>query len=133
MANEGINAQISYHLSFGEKSFAEFIVSLGFDNINVKYNYSNIHPFKKHLVWRRWNEIIPMGVSNVDVNANKGDYLDGDEWDAICSKDNCVTIDTRNDYEITFGTFKDSVNPRTDTFKEFPNWVVYEFIPNIHK
>ena len=34
-----------------------------------------------------------------------------------------ILIDTRNDYEYSIGTFKNSINPKTSNFKEFPKWV----------
>jgi UPF0176 protein len=32
-------------------------------------------------------------------------------------------IDTRNDYEVSLGTFRNAVNPETASFREFPEWV----------
>ena len=34
-----------------------------------------------------------------------------------------MIIDTRNEYECSIGTFKNSINPKTNTFREFPNWI----------
>ena len=33
---------------------------------------------------------------------------------------NTIVIDTRNNYEVDIGTFKNSINPETETFREFP-------------
>ena len=38
----------------------------------------------------------------------------------MCIRD---SIDTRNDYEYSIGTFKNSINPNTVKFREFPEWV----------
>ena len=32
-------------------------------------------------------------------------------------------VDTRNDYEVSIGSFKNAINPETKTFREFPKWV----------
>ena len=31
-------------------------------------------------------------------------------------------IDTRNNYEVDIGTFEGSINPNTESFKQFPEW-----------
>ena len=36
---------------------------------------------------------------------------------------NTIIIDTRNNYEYSIGTFKNSLNPNTTKFREFPNWL----------
>ncbi|MEO0945163.1 MAG: rhodanese-like domain-containing protein, partial [Pseudomonadota bacterium] len=38
------------------------------------------------------------------------------------SRDDVVTIDTRNDYEVAIGTFEGAVDPETASFGEFPEW-----------
>ena len=40
----------------------------------------------------------------------------------MISKKDIITIDTRNDYEVRIGTFKGSINPKTKSFREFPDW-----------
>ncbi len=64
-----------------------------------------------------------MGVENLDVENLKGKYVSSKDWDEFIKKENVVVIDARNDYEIKFGTFKNSTDPNTKTFKEFPTWV----------
>ena len=34
-----------------------------------------------------------------------------------------IVIDTRNNYEVDIGTFKNSINPQTESFREFPSYV----------
>jgi UPF0176 protein len=44
-----------------------------------------------------------------------------------------VLIDTRNDYEYAIGSFKNAINPETQTFREFPEFVKTHFDPKKHK
>ena len=37
-----------------------------------------------------------------------------------------VLVDTRNDYEVSIGTFHGAVNPHTSSFSELPGWVERE-------
>jgi len=41
----------------------------------------------------------------------------------IITDPDVILIDTRNDYEVEIGTFKGALNPDTQTFREFPQWV----------
>ena len=34
-----------------------------------------------------------------------------------------ILVDTRNDYEYKAGTFKGAIDPKTETFREFPEYV----------
>jgi len=36
---------------------------------------------------------------------------------------NTIVIHTRNNYEVSIGTFQNSINPNTENFSEFPKWV----------
>ena len=44
-----------------------------------------------------------------------------------------VLIDTRNDYEYDIGTFKGALDPRTATFRAFPEYVAKNLDPGKHK
>ena len=44
-----------------------------------------------------------------------------------------LVIDTRNEYEVEIGTFEGAVNPHTNSFREFPDWVDQNLDPSKHK
>ncbi len=79
-------------------------------------------PFYRMKV-RLKKEIVTMGVDGVDPNTTVGTYVDPQDWNALISDPDVILIDTRNDYEVEIGTFKGAVNPDTQTFREFPDWV----------
>jgi len=68
-------------------------------------------------------EIVTMGVEGIDPNNVVGTYVEPKDWNALISDPDVVLIDTRNDYEVEIGTFKGALNPDTQTFREFPQWV----------
>ena len=68
-------------------------------------------------------EIVTMGVDGIDPNNVVGTYVDPKDWNELISDPDVVLIDTRNDYEVEIGTFKGALNPDTQTFREFPQWV----------
>jgi len=54
---------------------------------------------------------------------NNGTYIDSADWNKLIKNQNTIVIDTRNHYEVSLGTFKNSINPNTRNFSEFPKWV----------
>jgi len=79
-------------------------------------------PFYRMKV-RLKREIVTMGIDGVDPNEVVGTYVDPKDWNALITDPDVVLIDTRNDYEVEIGTFKGALNPDTQTFREFPQWV----------
>jgi UPF0176 protein len=64
-----------------------------------------------------------MGVQGIDPLKTVGTYVKPADWNALISDPDVLLIDTRNDYEIEIGTFKHAVNPNTESFREFPQYV----------
>jgi hypothetical protein len=50
-------------------------------------------------------------------------YVTPQDWNALISDPEVLLIDTRNDYEVQIGGFKNAINPETETFREFPDYV----------
>jgi len=67
----------------------------------------------------------PLVQSNIDLTglSNRGEYVSGKDWNQLISNPDVFILDTRNDYEISIGTFENSLNPNTKSFKEFPDYV----------
>ena len=71
--------------------------------------------------------------TQVDPKKTVGTYVTPSDWNQVISDPETVVVDTRNDYEIYLGTFKNAVNPKTATFKEFPAWAGENLDPQKHK
>ena len=78
-------------------------------------------PFRKMKV-RLKREIVTMGQPNVDPQARVGHYVAPKDWNTLIRDPDVVVIDTRNDYEVAIGTFDGAINPKTQSFGEFPDW-----------
>ena len=63
-----------------------------------------------------------MGVPEVDPTEVVGTYVKPADWNALISREDVVLVDTRNDYEVEIGTFRGAIDPKTSTFREFPQW-----------
>lgn len=78
-------------------------------------------------------EIVTMGVEGINPAHIVGTYVKGDDWNQLISDPDTIVIDTRNDYEVAIGTFKNAVNPNTTTFREFPQWAAENLDKTKHK
>jgi UPF0176 protein len=132
LAKEGINGTIA-----GNRKGIDAVLNwLRSDprlaDIQTKESYENEMPFYRTKVKLK-KEIVTMGVENIDPNAIVGTYVKPKDWNALISDPEVLLIDTRNDYEVKIGTFKGAVNPITDTFREFPQYVKDNLDPAKHK
>ena len=121
-ASEGINGTIC-----AEKNVIDNILNLIMKytdnrNLNIKVNFSKKKVFKK-LKIKIKKEIVTMGVNEINPSKDNGTYIDSVNWNKLIKKENTILIDTRNHYEVSIGTFKNSINPNTRNFSEFPKWV----------
>jgi UPF0176 protein len=121
LAHEGINGTVA---GSGE-AIAALVAWLrsmpALDGIDVKYSQVAHMPFHRMKV-RLKKEIVTMGVGDIDPSRSAGCYVDAKDWNALICDPDTVVIDTRNDYEVKLGTFRNAVNPQTQTFREFPQW-----------
>ena len=121
IANEGINGTVS-----GDNSkiinLINFLQSdVRFSNIEYKLSFTNKNPFYRTKVKLK-KEIVTLGVKIKKTHFN-ATYINPEEWNEFIKKDDVILIDTRNKYETSIGSFINSVDPKTDSFRDFPNFV----------
>ena len=97
-----------------------------------KESLSHSQPFKRTRVKLK-KEIVTMGVENIDPGRVVGTYVEPEDWNKLIDDPEVLLIDTRNDYEIQVGTFESAINPKTHTFREFPDYVKQNLDPAKHK
>ncbi|WP_353929611.1 rhodanese-related sulfurtransferase [Okeanomitos corallinicola TIOX110] len=132
LAKEGVNGTIA-------GSRTEIDAVLGFlrsdarlADLEHKESYTETPPFEKMKV-RLKREIVTLGIPEVDPNQKVGTYVSAEEWNDLISDPEVKVIDTRNDYEVSIGTFKRAENPQTQIFREFPEYISKNLDPNKHK
>jgi len=120
VAGEGINGTVA-----GDREsinqIQAFLLQEGFNAMEYKESHSDEKPFRKMKIKLK-SEIVTLGVE-VKPRDLVGHYLDPKEWNELIARDDVILIDTRNDYEYKAGTFKGAVDPKTETFREFPEYV----------
>ena len=68
-------------------------------------------------------EIVTLGDPSANPNKAAGKYVAPEDWNKLISDPEVLLIDTRNDYEVELGTFKNAVNPNTTAFGEWDTFV----------
>lgn len=101
-------------------------------DIDHKESLDSSQPFYRMKVKLK-KEIVTMGVQGIDPLRTVGTYVAPKDWNALLDDPEVVLIDTRNEYEFELGTFEGAVNPHTDSFREFPDYVSRELDPQKHK
>ena len=122
VGKEGLNGTISGKKENIDKAI-KYIKNIdGFCDIDVKFSKSLVNPFIR-LKIKLKDEIVTIGDKSINPNKEVGKYVNPEEWNDLISNKNTILIDARNNYEHSIGTFKNSLNPNTIKFREFPEWV----------
>jgi UPF0176 protein len=132
LAREGINGTIA-----GSRFAVDTVVNwlksdLRLTEIDCKESLTDIPPFNRTKVKLK-NEIVTMGIEGIDPKQVVGTYVAPKDWNSLISDPEVLLIDTRNDYEYQVGTFKNAINPSTESFREFPQYVKDHLDPAKHK
>ena len=132
LANEGINGTIA-----GSRTGIDAVLNWirqdqRLAGVDSKESYTDEMPFYRSKVKLK-KEIVTMGIEGIDPKEVVGTYVDPKDWNALISDPDVVLVDTRNDYEYNIGSFKNAINPNTETFREFPEYVKQNLNPGKHK
>jgi UPF0176 protein len=119
LAKEGINSTISGTRLAIDKLYQYILSFPYFTDLEFKESLHCYQPFKRMKVKIK-EEIITFKVA-LDMD-KRGKYLDSKNWDTFLNQNDILLIDTRNDYEVAFGTFRNAINPSTKNFTDFPIW-----------
>jgi UPF0176 protein len=132
LAKEGINGTVSGTRASIDALLAYLKQDERLANISYKESFTDEQPFLRTRVKLK-KEIVTMGVEGIDPNHIVGTYVKPKDWNALISDPEVLVVDTRNDYEYQVGTFKHALNPDTETFREFPDYVKQNLDPEKHK
>ena len=132
LAAEGINGTIAGSQKAVEQVLAFLQTQPNLGAIVHKESFSDENPFHRTKVKLK-KEIVTMGVEGIDPNQVVGTYVKPKDWNALISDPEVLLVDTRNDYEVEIGTFEGALNPDTETFREFPQYVKDNLDKTKHK
>ncbi|PIE45061.1 MAG: hypothetical protein CSA45_04670 [Gammaproteobacteria bacterium] len=132
IAHEGINGTIAGPQAGINRVLAYLRSIPAIGEFDYKLSYSEKMPFYRTKVKLK-KEIVTMGVTDIDPRKDVGQYVEPEDWNNLISDPDVILIDTRNEYEYQVGTFKRAINPHTDAFRQFPQYVAENLDKNKHK
>ena len=116
---EGINGTVSGY-SASIDILNQLMKDLGY-KCNIKFSVSEKKPFKRLKV-KIQKEIVTF--MNLGKSAkNTGTFIAPEDWDNFISNEDVKLIDVRNFYETVIGKFPKSIDPNTETFTDFINYI----------
>jgi len=132
LATEGINGTIA-----GSRANVDAVLDWlrsqpEFSGLECKESIAAEPPFKRSRVKIK-KEIVTMGVDDIDPGRSSGTYVDAAQWNQLITDPDVLVIDTRNDYECEVGSFRGAVNPKTESFREFPEYVENHLLGEKHR
>lgn len=125
IAPEGVNGTIAGSRSGIDGVLAHIRAWPGCADLEVKFSGAAKTPFHRLKV-RLKREIVTMGQPDINPAADAGTYVDPQDWNELVDDPDTIVIDTRNDYEVEVGSFAGAIDPKTSTFRDFPEWFVRE-------
>jgi UPF0176 protein len=129
LAPEGINGTVSGRDS-AITQWKEILSEIA-PGITFKDSPSKDIAFKRNFVKIR-ESIVNIGDASIVPNG-KNNHITPDEWNAMITSDDVIVLDVRNAYETEIGTFKGAIDPKTESFQEFPEYVKNCKIPKDKK
>ena len=118
---------INFSLSGSQESvdgYLEFLESDDrFVGIPLKITYNDYQPFRRMLV-RLKKEIISLGMDDINPIEFTGPNIKPIELqEMLDNEEEVIVLDTRNDYEVRVGTFKNAIDLNIPSFRDFPQAV----------
>lgn len=120
---EGINLFVAGPDSDAESFLSQLRLMPGLSDITVKKSWTGYQPFNRMLVKIK-KEIIAFGIESVRPAERTSPKLSPEELKEWLDSGKPVTLlDTRNDYEVELGTFRNAVELDIQHFRNFPDAV----------
>ncbi|MEM9303225.1 MAG: rhodanese-related sulfurtransferase [Pseudomonadota bacterium] len=128
LAPEGVNGTISGSREGIDAALAAVRALPGMAPLEAKESLHDAHPFGRMRVKLK-REIVTMGVAGLAPGERTGEHVPPERWNALIRDPGVKLIDTRNRYEVHLGTFEGAIDPETESFRDFPDWVARELDP----
>ena len=120
LSPEGINLFVAGLAGDVNALLGELRAIPGLEGLEPKVSETDHQPFNRMLV-RLKKEIIAFGVDGIEPGKRTSPKLQARELKKWLDEGRPVTLlDTRNDYEVRLGTFRNALPIGVDTFREFP-------------
>jgi UPF0176 protein len=121
LAKEGINGTVA-GLIEPIKLLEDELIKIGYLNLEKKKSTYDFMPFNR-LKIKKKKEIVTFNEEDLNVEKLKGQHVNSENWNELIQDKETIILDVRNNFEVEIGSFKGAVNPNTENFSEFKDYV----------
>jgi UPF0176 protein len=123
IAKEGLNGTISGKSLNLKNTINKIKKIFEFDNFDSENNSKcKFQPFHRRKVKIK-KEVVPMELLISSRNKKKNNHIEPEKWNKLINNKNTLVVDSRKPFEFHVGTFKRSINPDVNNFREFPKYL----------
>ena len=121
ISKEGINGTISAKKKILDEAVNKIKKTFKFSNFDsINLSKCSYQPFHRGKVKIK-KEVVPMGIK-ISKRKSKN-HVDPAKWNKLIRDKNTFLLDARKPFEYKVGTFKRSINPNVNNFREFPSYL----------
>ena len=121
ISKEGINGTISAKRKILDEAVDKIKKTFKFTNFDSKnLSKCRYQPFHRGKVKIK-NEVVPMGIKILKRKSKN--HVDPTKWNKLIIDKYTFLLDARKPFEYKIGTFKRSINPNVNNFREFPSYL----------
>jgi len=123
ISKEGVNATIAGKFSdiiLIKNKIKNMLYIKSFDSENT--SKCKFQPFHRGKIKIK-KEIVPMELSLSSKIKKENNYIEPNKWNKLIKDKNTLVLDSRKPFEYEVGTFKKSINPKVNNFRDFPKYL----------
>jgi UPF0176 protein len=122
VAEEGVNGTLAGGEVALQATFRWLETRLALsDPLEGRWTDADMAPFQRMRV-RLKKEIVALGRPDIRPDQDKSPQVGPQEWNRLLADPDTLVVDTRNHYEVEVGTFPNSIDPATDSFRQFQDF-----------
>ena len=123
ISKEGLNGSISGKNIDIKKFINKFKKMFGIKNFDsLNDSKSKFNPFHKPKVKIK-KEVVPMNLKMSKRIKKKNSHIEPKKWNKLIKNSKTFLLDARKPFENKVGSFKNSVNPDINNFRNFPKYL----------
>ena len=122
VAGEGVNGTLAGDDAALQTIFRWLQSELALaDPIDGRWTEAEEAPFQRMRVVLK-KEIVALGRPDIRPIQDESTHVGPQQWNELLANPQTLVVDTRNHYEVEVGTFPNSMDPATDSFRQFQDF-----------
>lgn len=132
LAPEGINGTVSGQDAALDRLLEYLRQRPELASLQAKFSFAH-RAISRRMKVKLKREIVSFDLPGFNPVSRAGTYVKPEDWNEVLADPDVVCIDTRNDYEVAVGQFTGAINPKTQSFKAFTEYVQQHLDPAKHR